>query len=126
MNKKKLIQEAKKVRNNAYAPFSTFKVGAAVLTTDGKIFTGCNVENSSYGLTVCAERIAIFKAISEGYQDFQSIAIVADTEQLTPPCGSCRQVLVEFNPNMEVILSNLDDDIQTYSLKELMPEPFIF
>ncbi|TDX52375.1 cytidine deaminase [Orenia marismortui] len=107
----KLVKEAKKARENAYVPYSEFRVGAAVLTKDGKVHTGCNVENSSYGLSNCAERTAIFKAISEGEIDFEAIAIVADTDRACPPCGACRQVIVEFGKDIDVIMSNLTGDI---------------
>lgn len=122
----RLIEEAKKARNNAYAPYSNFKVGASLLTKRGRIYSGANVENASYGLTVCAERIAVFKAVTDGERDFIAIAVVADTEDLTPPCGACLQVLLEFSPDMKVILSNLKGDRKTFSLKELIPHPFKF
>ena len=92
---------------NAHAPFSKFQVGAALETADGKIITGCNVENATYGLTICAERVAIFKAISEGHRRFVRVAVVADTEIPTPPCGACRQILWELGGDLEVILGNL-------------------
>jgi cytidine deaminase len=101
-------------------------VGAAVLTKAGEIFTGCNVENASFGLTVCAERNAIFKAVSEGYTDVEAIAIVADTDTLTPPCGACLQVMVEFNPKMTVVLANLDGTSQSFVLDKFIPIPFKF
>src|ERR1700690_1678167 len=91
-----LIKAAGQDRENAHAPFSNFRVGAAVRATSGRIFTGCNVENASYGLTCCAERVAIFKAISEGERGFDAIAVVTDTDSLTPPCGACRQIIWEF------------------------------
>ena len=108
----------------AYAPYSKFQVGAAVVTESGKIFTGCNIEVSSYGLTICAERVAIFKAISEGEKDFGSIAIAAETEAHCPPCGACRQVIADFSPNMEIILINKNGKIKTTSIQELLPEAF--
>jgi cytidine deaminase len=120
----KLIEAAVKVRENAHAPYSNFKVGAAVETKSGKIFTGCNVENASYGLTVCAERIAIFKAISEGETEFTRIAVVADTPELTPPCGACRQIIWEFCGDVPVIFSNLDGEMETVQMKELLPRAF--
>lgn len=107
----KLIERAKEARERAYVPYSNFKVGAAVLTESGEIYTGCNVENSSYGLSNCAERTAIFKAVSEGHKDFKAIAIVADTERACPPCGACRQVILEFGKDIEVIMANLNGDI---------------
>jgi cytidine deaminase len=119
-----LITAARKVRENAYAPFSKFHVGAALRARSRKIYRGCNVENATYGLTVCAERVAVWKAISEGERDFDVIAIVADTEKLTPPCGACRQILWEFCGDIEVILANLRGKVETYRLAELFPKPF--
>lgn len=121
-----LAEAARAARENAHAPFSGFRVGAAVETTDGRIFTGCNVENASYGLTVCAERVAIWKAISEGVapRAFRRIAVCADTATLTPPCGACRQILWEFCGDIPVVLSNLDGNQRTWSLASLLPEPF--
>ena len=119
-----LIHEARRVRLNARAPYSGFKVGAALETRGGKIFTGCNVENSTYGLTVCAERVALWKAISEGESEFRRIAVVADTEVLTPPCGACRQLLWEFCGDVEVILANLRGNETRHQLKTLFPFPF--
>lgn len=120
----KLIDEALAVRERAYAPFSEFKVGAALLAEDGRIFTGCNVENATYGLTVCAERTAIFKAISEGAREFSKIAVVADTQQLTPPCGACRQIIWEFCGNIEVVLANLKGAAEIIQMGSLLPRPF--
>ncbi|MCK5145807.1 cytidine deaminase [bacterium] len=125
MNWDLLIQKAIEVRENAYAPYSKFKVGAALLTDDNSIITGCNVENVSYGLTTCAERNAVYKAMSNGIRQFKAIAIVTDTDTLTTPCGACRQVLAEFNHEMPVMLANLKGDRQLTSLKELIPYPFI-
>jgi cytidine deaminase len=119
-----VIREARRARLNARASYSGFKVGAALETLQGKIFTGCNVENSTYGLTVCAERVALWKAISEGESEFQRIAVVADTDVLTPPCGACRQLLWEFCGDVEVILSNLRGDEIKHQLKALFPFPF--
>ena len=119
-----IIHEARRVRLNARAPYSGFKVGAALETREGKVFTGCNVENSTYGLTVCAERVALWKAISEGESEFRRIAVVADTEVLTPPCGACRQLLWEFCGDVEVILANLRGNQTRYQLKTLFPFPF--
>ena len=121
-----LISKAIEAREKAYAPYSDFKVGAALLTRRGKIFTGCNVENASYGLTICAERTAVVKAISAGEDDFIAIAIVADKERPCNPCGACRQVLAEFAPDMEVILANLKGDRVIINLSELLPEAFTF
>ena len=119
-----LIAAATKVRENAHARFSNFKVGAALHTPGGKIYTGCNVENATYGLTVCAERVAIFKAISEGERRFDSIAVATDTDTLTPPCGACRQILWEFCGDVELTLVNLQGQTETLRLKELLPRPF--
>lgn len=120
----KLIAEAKMAREKAYAPYSNFKVGAAVLTTDGKIFTGCNVENSSYGLTICAERAAIFNAVSSGYKKFTKIAVVTDSEPSASPCGACRQVIFEFGDDIEVIMANLKGDIKIMKINELLKDGF--
>ena len=119
-----LVEKAKEVREIAYAPFSKFKVGAALETETGEIFTGCNVESASYGLTVCAERVAIWKAVSEGKKKFSRIAVVADTEELTPPCGACRQIIWEFCGDVPVIMANLKGDVETVQMKELLPRAF--
>ena len=119
-----LIAAALAVRLNAFAPFSKFQVGAAVEDADGRIHTGCNVENATYGLTVCAERVAIFKAISEGARKFRRVAVAADTDNLTPPCGACRQILWEFCGDVEIALVNPRGKIETYRLKDLFPKPF--
>ncbi|MFC7320657.1 cytidine deaminase [Halobacillus campisalis] len=125
MNKQKLIEEAKRIRNEAYTPYSKFKVGAALLTKDGSLYTGCNIENAAYPVTCCAERVAIFKAISEGHHDFQELAVVADTERPVPPCGSCRQVMSEFfHPGLQIHLTNLKDSVKTVSMDELLPFSF--
>lgn len=123
MNNELLIKLAQDVRTKAYAPYSNFKVGAAVLAESGKVYTGCNVENASYGLTNCAERSAIFKAVSEGEINLRKICIVTDSSALTPPCGACRQVLAEFNIQ-EIILANLQGDIAKFTLEELLPHSF--
>ncbi|HEY6391744.1 MAG TPA: cytidine deaminase [Bryobacteraceae bacterium] len=120
----KLLEAALAARENAYAPFSKFKVGAAIEDQTGRIFTGCNVENATYGLTVCAERVAIFKAISEGARKFTRIAVAADTDVLTPPCGACRQILWEFCGNAELILVNLQGKTESFRMKDLLPRPF--
>ncbi len=120
----KLIDAALAARENAHAPFSKFKVGAAVEDQTGRIFTGCNVENATYGLTICAERVAVFKAISEGARKFTRIAVAADTDVLTPPCGACRQILWEFCGNAELILVNLAGKTESFRLKDLFPRPF--
>jgi cytidine deaminase len=119
-----LIGAARRARENADAAFSHFKVGAALEAGDGAIITGCNIENATYGLTICAERVAMFKAISEGHRVFTRIAIVADTAAPTPPCGACRQILWEFGGNLEVQLANLQEETGTYNLKDLLPLPF--
>ena len=111
-------------RENAHAPFSRFRVGAALEDSSERIHTGCNVENATYGLTVCAERVAVFKAISEGAREFQRIAIAADTNNLTPPCGACRQILWEFCGDIEIILVNLQGDRESLRLADLFPRPF--
>ena len=119
-----LIDAALRAREHAHAPFSKFKVGAALLDVAGHIYTGCNVENATYGLTVCAERVAVFKAISEGARTFRRIAVAADSGVLTPPCGACRQVLWEFCGDIELILTNLQGKTETLRLKDLFPRPF--
>jgi cytidine deaminase len=120
----KLISAARKARDNARADYSRFKVGAALETADGTIVTGCNIENATYGLTLCAERVAMFKALSEGHRAFRRIAIVADTEDPTPPCGACRQILWEFGGDLEVILADLQTQVGSHRLSELLPLPF--
>jgi cytidine deaminase len=119
-----LIEAALRARENAHAPYSKFKVGAAIVDRAGVIHTGCNVENATYGLTVCAERIALFKAISEGAREFTRVAVAADTELLTPPCGACRQLLWEFCGNVEIVLVNLAGGSETLKLGTLFPRPF--
>lgn len=120
----RLIEEATKVRENAYAPFSKFKVGSALETDDGLIVVGCNVESASYGLTVCAERVAVWKAISLGKTKIRRIAVVADTEELTPPCGVCRQIIWEFGGDIPVIFANLQGRAETVQMKDLLPRAF--
>jgi cytidine deaminase len=119
-----LIGAARRARENADAAFSHFKVGAALEAGDGAVITGCNIENATYGLTICAERVAMFKAISEGHRVFTRIAIVADTKAPTPPCGACRQILWEFGGNLEIQLANLHEETGTHELKDLLPLPF--
>ena len=119
-----LIGAARRAREHADAAFSHFKVGAALETGDGEVITGCNIENATYGLTICAERVAMFKAISEGHRVFTRIAIVADTESPTPPCGACRQILWEFGGNLEIQLANLTEEKGRHHLKNLLPLPF--
>ncbi len=119
-----LTEAALKARENAHAPFSKFLVGAAIEDSAGRIHTGCNVENATYGLTICAERVAVFKAISEGARKFLRVAVAADTDSLTPPCGACRQILWEFCGDIEIVLVNPRGKTETYRLKELFPKPF--
>ena len=119
-----LIDRALKDRENAYAPYSKFQVGAALLTEDEKIYTGCNIENTSLGLSICAERVAIFKAVSDGFRSFKAIAIICDRIVPCAPCGACRQVMMEFSPDMEVIMANLQDKIKIKKVKELLPDVF--
>ena len=119
-----LTEVARRARNRAVAPYSNFKVGAAIETRTGRIYSGCNIENASYGLTLCAERVAVFKAVSEGELNFRRVAVVADTAELTPPCGACRQILWEFCGDIEIVLANLRGKTRTVRLASLLPEPF--
>jgi len=119
-----LLSAALAARLHAFAPFSRFQVGAALEDAGGRIHTGCNVENATYGLTVCAERVAVFKAISEGVREFRRVAVAADTDNLTPPCGACRQILWEFCGDIEILLVNPRGKTETYRMKELFPKPF--
>jgi cytidine deaminase len=119
-----LVAAARVAREHAVAPFSGFQVGAAVETVAGTIVTGCNIENATYGLTLCAERVAMFKALSDGHRQFRSVAVVADTTDPTPPCGACRQILWEFAGDIEVVLANLTEVTGTYRLADLLPLPF--
>ena len=119
-----LIAAARSARRHAVAPYSRFKVGAALETADGAIVTGCNIENATYGLTVCAERVAMFTALSAGHRRFRRVAIVADTPRPTPPCGACRQILWEFGGDLEVLLAGLRRHHATYRLGDLLPLPF--
>jgi cytidine deaminase len=121
---RKLIKAATDARKNAFAPFSKFLVGAALETENGRIITGCNCESASYGLTVCAERVAVFKAHSEGIRGAKRVAVVADTSEPTPPCGACRQWLWEFCGDAEVLLANLQGEKGRYRLKDLLPLAF--
>jgi cytidine deaminase len=120
----RLVEAARAAREHAVADFSGFKVGAALETGGGEIITGCNVENASYGLTMCAERVAIFKALSEGQRTFARIAVVADTGNPTPPCGACRQIIWEFCGDVEVIIANLTTVTATLRMSDLLPLPF--
>ncbi|MED3624812.1 cytidine deaminase [Neobacillus thermocopriae] len=125
MNINQLIEEAKAARENAYVPYSKFAVGAALLTKDGKIYGGCNIENAAYSMCNCAERTALFKAFSEGDREFKAMAVVADTERPCSPCGACRQVISELCPrDMKVVLTNLKGDIQELTVEELLPGAF--
>ena len=119
-----LVAAARRARAHAVADFSHFKVGAALETDTGEIITGCNIENASYGLTICAERVAIFKALSEGKRAFTRIVVVADTPSPTPPCGACRQIIWEFCGDIPVVLANLTDVTATLQMKQLLPLPF--
>jgi cytidine deaminase len=125
MEEKQLIKEAMSAREMAYVPYSTFKVGAALLAKDGTVYKGCNIENAGYSMTNCAERTAFFKAVSEGVRGFVKLAVVADTEGPVSPCGACRQVISEFcDPDMEVILTNLKGDTQVTTVADLLPGAF--
>lgn len=119
-----LLAAARQAREAAYAPYSGFKVGAAVLTADGHIFTGCNIENASFGATVCAERVAIFTAVAAGQRQIKALAVIADTPQPVSPCGLCRQVLAEFSPDCQVIMANLAGEYQILTLEQLLPSAF--
>jgi cytidine deaminase len=121
----RLLEAALSARGHARAPFSNFRVGAALEAVDGTIYTGCNIENASYGLTMCAERVAIFKAISEGAREFRRIAVAADTQVLTPPCGPCRQLIWEFcGPDCEVLLVNFAGAVERHGIRDLLPGAF--
>ena len=125
MDKQKLMERAIAARNNAYTPYSKFNVGAAILTKDGRVYEGCNIENASLGLTNCAERTAIFKAVSEGERDFVAIAVAGDTEGPISPCGACRQVILEFcAPNTPVYLTNLKGIVTETTISALLPGAF--
>jgi cytidine deaminase len=125
LEKNDLILEANKAREFAYVPYSKFKVGAALLSKDGQVFHGCNIENAAYGMTNCAERTALFKAYSEGVTQFDSLVVVADTDRPVPPCGACRQVISELcDDEMEVVLTNLKGDVQKVLVKDLLPGAF--
>lgn len=118
------METAKEARLQSIAPFSSFLVGAAVKTEDGKVYVGCNIESASYGLTVCAERVAIWKALSEGERHLVELAIVADTGTLTPPCGTCRQIIWEFAKDATIMLGNLQGETQIVAIRELLPRAF--
>lgn len=123
MDEKKLIKKALEAKENAYVPYSNFHVGAAILTEDGKVYTGCNIEIASYSPTICAERTAVFKAISEGSKKVKTIAIAGESE-FTYPCGVCRQVLREFGQDVKIIIVNSEDDYREHTLEELLPYSF--
>lgn len=122
----KLLLAAKKARRRAYAPYSEFRVGAAVLTDDNKIFSGCNIENGSFGATICAERVAVFKAVSENHPKIRAVAVVAESPDPIPPCGMCLQVLSEFGQNAEVIMANTAGNYKISSVTKLLPKAFEF
>ena len=127
MDVKILLEKAKKSAENSYSPYSNFRVGASVLTSEGKIFTGTNVENRSYGATICAERVAITKAVSEGYKKFKAICIVSpDSIELLPPCGICRQFITEFGRDIEIIMSNKNLEYKIVNIKDLLPYDSLF
>jgi cytidine deaminase len=120
----RLVERARAARLGALAEYSRFKVGAALETSSGEIVTGCNIENATYGLTMCAERVAMFKALSEGHRSFRRLVIVADTPEPTPPCGACRQILWEYAGDVEVVLANLDGVTARHEMRDLLPGPF--
>jgi cytidine deaminase len=125
MNYSELLQIAIKTKSNSYSPYSNFRVGAVLVSSDGNLYSGVNVENSSFGLTNCAERTAVFKAVSEGEKAFKTIILASDAEEFIAPCGACRQVLMEMcGPELEVVLSNSDNEIRILKLKDLLPLPF--
>ncbi len=119
-----LISRAISARNRAIAPYSSFKVGAALRAKNGRIYDGCNVESASYGLTICAERVALVKALSEGERDFSDLVVVTDAHDITPPCGACRQLLWEYCGDISVCLHSARGDEENYRLSELVPHPF--
>jgi cytidine deaminase len=119
-----LVEAAIRAREKAQPIYSQFKVGSALLAEDGRMFTGCNLESSSYGLTICAERVALFKALSEGARKFVRIVVAADTQELTAPCGACRQVMWDFCGDIEIVMSNLSGKSKAVRLSQLFPEPF--
>jgi cytidine deaminase len=121
MDPSTLVHAAIEARRNAHAPYSGFAVGAALLCSDGTVFTGCNVENLSFGLTMCAERVAVGSAVAAGRREFQCIAIAADSDEVISPCGACRQVLAEFDPGLAILSANLEGKVQEFSLAELLP-----
>ena len=125
MNYSELLQIANKAKSNSYSPYSKFRVGAVLVSSEGNLYSGVNVENSSYGLTTCAERNAVFKAVSEGEKSFKTIVLASDAEDFIPPCGACRQVMMEIcGPDLEVVMSNSENEIRILKLKELLPLSF--
>jgi len=124
MDHKTLVKAALKARGKSHSPYSNFRVGAALLTSSGKIYSGCNIENSSYSLTLCAERTALFKAYSEGERKFRAIAIASDSAKAIPPCGACRQVIQELSPGIDVVLADRKGNFEVYSTEALLPHPF--
>jgi cytidine deaminase len=123
-SERELVESAKQVSKLAQAHFSHFPVGAALLSAEGEIFTGCNIESASYGLTICAERCALVKALSEAVYDFQALAVYTESERLTPPCGACRQLLWDYAPNLTIIVTNKMNAFQRWQLIDLLPYPF--
>jgi len=124
MDYRELLKKAEKARENAYAPYSGFRVGAALITLGGRVYTGCNIENATYGATICAERAAIACAVSNGEREFEAIAIDSDNDETTFPCGICRQVITEFGQGIKIIAGKADGDIKVYEIKDLLPHAF--
>jgi cytidine deaminase len=124
MDYKKLVQHARSARKNSHSPYSRFRVGAALLTSRGKVYTGCNIENSSFGLTICAERTALFSAVSDGVHGFKAIAIASDSKDYISPCGACRQVIMDLAGDIEIVLSRKNGDYKVVRMSELLPLPF--
>lgn len=124
MTDKELVKKAIEAKQNAYVPYSKFPVGAALLTKEGKVYTGCNIECASYGGTNCAERTAIFKAVSEGDRNIEAIAVVSDLDDYTYPCGICRQVIVEFGKGIKMIIAKSEDDFRVHTISDLLPNSF--
>ena len=126
MDISRLLEEAQGAKAKAYAPYSGFRVGAALLTGKNRVFTGCNIENASFGLTVCAERVAVYNAVSSGEKDFRALAVIGDGEDCCRPCGACRQVLAEFGGNILIIMANKEKQYEVKPIFELLPEGFNF
>lgn len=127
MNWTELLEAAKAVRERAYCPYSDFQVGSAILTDDGSIFIGCNIENRTFGLTVCAERVAVLSAVAQGHRKLAAVVAMTDTEPPSPPCGQCLEVLTEFgHPDLPVLLANVQGDSKEYRLRDFLPHPFEF